>query len=928
MVKASGGTAHLASTGKADPVLATKLHVPTPQQGFVPRPRLIAQVDEGLARGLILVCAPAGFGKSSLLADWSRRGRQPVAWLSVDPGDNDPARLWRHVVAAMDRIRPGMTALIAPLLGPPPPPTFEGLVTVLINALAEQPGDVVLVLDDYDLIETEAVRASVSFLIEHRPPSLHLVLACRADPLLPLARLRARGKLAELRAAELRFTADEAAALLDRAVGPDLRLPATDVEALATRTEGWAAGLQLAALSLQDRSDAAGFVETFSGSHRHVLDYLTEEVLERQPEPMRTFLLETSVLERLSGGLCDAVTGRRDGQEMLEAIERANLFLVSLDDVRSWWRYHRVFADLLRVRMQHLHPERALDLHRNAAAWHEEHGQADDAVRHALDAGDQPLAIRLVERHFDALYLRSQGATLERWLAPLDAELVERRPRLLMARALLAGFSGHLDEVEATVDAAERALADAPDEPYEPSVGRAASGLTNVSAAIATERAYLCQLRGDAERTASYAARALAELGDAASMQASVARGHLAIADWLRGHVALAERAFSALFGGWLASGEPTMTAWGCLELGQMQRAQGRLEAALETYQQTLAKTAPMGRPALPVAGVAYVGMAELAYERNGLEDALRLVVEGIGLCRQLAYTQPLANGLAALAWIRRAMGDAAGASDAIAEARDVAPGPQVVTLLNPVPARWAQLLLAQGEIAVAAAWTEERGLGAADAPGYRREREYLVLARVLIAQDQPDQAVPLLDRLHADATAQDRTGSLIEIRTLGALALANAGDEADAVAALTEALILAHPQRWLRVFVDEGPPMAALLGRLAATQDAEVAAGGVPLDYLGALLGAFEADAERTAARRSGRAKTAVIPGLVEPLSERELEVLHLLAAGRANREIAAELYVTLDTVKKHVTHILGKLGVANRTQAAARARSLGLLT
>ena len=392
-----------AGAGGPDGLLATKLYLPRLQPGFVARPRLTDGLDEGLACGLALVCAPAGFGKTALLAGWARRGRRPVAWLSLDPGDNDPARFWRHVIAALGRVRPGTAEQIAPLLGPPSPPAFEGLVTALINELAGQPGagEMVLVLDDYHLIDAQPVHASLGFLLEHRPAALRLVLASRADPPLGLARLRGRGQLAELRAAELRFTVEEAAALLRQAAGP--ALPEAAVAALTARTEGWVAGLQLASLSLRQHSDVAGFVATFSGSHRYVLDYLTEEVLEHQPDEVRSFLLETSVLERLSGALCDAVTGRPGGQAMLEQVERANLFLVPLDEVRGWWRYHQLFADLLRARLLEHQPGQAAQLHRKAAAWCEEHGLADDAVRHAVAAGEMIWAARLIERHFDAV---------------------------------------------------------------------------------------------------------------------------------------------------------------------------------------------------------------------------------------------------------------------------------------------------------------------------------------------------------------------------------------------------------------------------------------------------------------------------------------------------------------------------------------------
>ncbi len=911
-----------------DALLATKLHIPRPQPGFVPRPRLVEALGEGLARRLILVCAPAGFGKTTLLADWAPSGNRPVAWLSLDSADNDPVRLWRYVVAALDRARPGIGERVGPLLGPPAPPSFEGLVTALVNELATQRGDgeVLLVLDDYHLIDAQQVHGSLGFLLEHLPPGLHLVLASRADPPLPLARLRAGGQLAELRAADLRFTAEEAAALLRESAGADL--PATAVAALAARTEGWVAGLQLAALSLRGQADLMGFVAAFSGSHRYVLDYLTEEVLDRQQEELRTFLLETSLLERLSGGLCDAVTGRTDSQAMLERVEQAGLFLVPLDEVRGWWRYHHLFADLLRARMQQQWPGRVAGLHRAAAAWCEDRGLADDAVRHALAAGDAAWSVRLVERHADAFLLRSEGATLQRWLAALPAGLVGSRPRLLLAQARLALLSHRVEAAEVALDAAERALASSPgvaDEPFEPSVGRAASHLANVPAAITLGRTLLAVLHGDAERAITFGRRTLAEVGEGEWLLTSHANGYLGVAEWLRGQLAEAERALSSSVAQGRAAGRATMTAWGYQDLGRVQRAQGRLDAAAGTYRQALEDAAATSWTALPAAGIAYVGLAEVAYQRNELDAALRHVSEGIAACRQMNFTQPMATGLATLAWIRQAQGDAPGAREAMEEAGQAAPGPGVTGLLNPVPAQRARLQLVQGQVAAAARWAQQRGLGPDDEPGYPREPEYLVLARVLLARDHPGPALVLLERLHAAAVSQDRAGSVIEIQALQALALAAAGQETAAVDALTGALTLACLQGYVRVFADEGPPMAALLGRLVVAQRAEQAAArGVPLGCLAPVLAAF---GERPAAPGAGHGAAAVVPGLVEQLTARELEVLELLAVGAPNPRIAEQLVVSLDTVKKHVSHLLGKLGAANRTAAVTRARQLGLI-
>jgi LuxR family maltose regulon positive regulatory protein len=913
-----------AAASERDVLLATKLHVPQPQPGFVGRVRLVSALEEGLAQQLVLICAPPGAGKTALLADWARSGQRPVAWLSLDEADNDPARFWRHTVAALGRARPGIAERVAPLFGPPAPPSFEGLVTAVINELAAQASDedLVLVLDDYHLIDAKPVHASLTFLLEHMPVLLHLVLASRIDPPWPLARLRASRQLTELRAPDLRFTADEAAVLLREAVGADL--PGAEIAALTARTEGWAAGLQLAALSLRGQADTAGFVAAFSGSHRFVLDYLTQEVLGQQSERVRTFLLETSVLDRLSGELCDVVTGRGDSQAMLEAIERANLFLVPLDEVRGWWRYHQLFADLLRARLRQQQPERAVELHRKAAAWHDKHGLAGEAVRHALAGHDHAWAARLIERYLDEFHLRSERATLQRWRAVLPAELVASRPRLLLAEGRMALLSGQVEEVEALLEEAERAWAGASaaaGEPFEPSVGRSASAFANVPASIALEHAYLAEFRGDAESLATSASRVLGELAEDEWMLASIARERLAVAEWLRGRLPAAEQAMARRFAGFRAAGEPTLAAWGGYYLGLVQRAQGRLDAAQRTYQEMLEITAPPGRPVLPASGSAFVGLAEVAYQRGQLDTALRYVSDGLTPCRQLTYTQSLATGLATLAWIMQAQGDLAGALEVMGEAERAAPSQAVTSLLNPVPADGVRLRLAQGEVTAAARWARQRGLDPDDEPDYPQEREYLVLARVLLAQGRPGPALALQERMLAAAAAQGRSGSVIEILVLQALALADTGDVNAAVSALTRSLILSCPQGYIRVFADEGPPMAVLLSRMIAAQKArQTATHDVPLGYLAQLMRAFGRQDDQ-----EGAAPAA--PGLAAQLTAREREILVLLATGTPNPRIAEELVISVDTVKKHVSHLLGKLGAANRTEAVTRARQLGLI-
>jgi LuxR family transcriptional regulator, maltose regulon positive regulatory protein len=911
------------SLGADGALVASKFYVPP--SGFVPRPRLLARLARGIGRGLIVVCTPAGFGKTTLLADWARRNRRPTGWLSLDAGDNDPARFWRYVATALDRVRPGTCAPVEALLGGPRQPPPEAVVTAMINELMSPSVEdgITLILDDFHLIDAPQVHDGVTFLLDRLPPGLRLIVASRSDPPLPLARLRARDQLAELRATDLRFTLEETAAFLREATGLDL--PTASVAALQDRTEGWAAGVQLAALSMQGHADPAGFVATFAGSNRYVLDYLTEEVLARQPEQVVRFLLDTSVLERLCGSLCRAVTGRADSQEMLVALERANLFMVPLDDVRGWWRYHHLFADLLRARLAHEQPERVPELHRAAATWHEEHGFADDAVRHALAGGEADWAARLVERHVEALLRRSEGATLRRWLAALPADAARARPRLCLAQAVSALTGGRLEAAESLLADAESAFVATGNEPHEPSVGRALSVLTNVPASIAFLRAELACLRGDAEGAAARDQQALAHLGEEDWLLRSQVGWNLAAADWLASRLGHAEHAMADVAAARWAAGEGYMAMRVSYYLGQVQRARGRLSAVLDTYRQGLAAAEEAGS-GLPYAGIAHVGLAEVLYERGELEPALHHATQGVALCRQLAFTQPLAVGLGMLARIRQALGDPDGALEAISQASHVELSKQVVALFNPVPAWRARLLLAQGNVAEAALWASERGLQAEDEPSYPREREYLALARVLLATDELGRARGLLARMYAQAAGQHRTDSVIELAVLRAIAAA--GDHATALSCLAEATSLGGSEGYVRVFTDEGAPMFRLLGKLANALRAgnvALAAADAP-DYLNRLTHAFQPAAGRSSAPRSAR-DSAASAGPVDALSDRELEVLRLLAAGRSNQQIADELVVVLATAKKHVGHILSKLGAANRTQAVARARALGLL-
>jgi LuxR family transcriptional regulator, maltose regulon positive regulatory protein len=917
----------------SDTLVSTKLRPPEARPRLVARPRLTEKLERESGRRLTLVSAPAGFGKTTLLNEWLERhaaGERSVAWLSLDEGDNDPARFLSYLVAALRSVEEGVGEGVLSSLRSPEPPRIEALAGTLLNELASIPHkEWTIVLDDYHVIEAEPIHGIVSFLLDHLPEGAHLIIASRVDPPLSLSRLRARGQMAELRPAELRFSLEEVESFLADTMG--LELAEKDVAALEKRTEGWIAGLHLAALSMRDRKDVSGFVRAFSGSHRDVLDFLASEVLERQPEPVREFLLKTSILDRLSGPLCDALTGASNGQTMLERLERDNLFVIPLDDDRHWYRYHHLFADFLRGRLQSEDSERVEELHRAAATWCERHGLIDDAVRHALGAGDPEWTARLVEQHVAGVLARSERATLEWWLAALPEEVVRSRPRLCLVLAYRAMLTGRLVEFERLLDDTERALIAAGRGAAEPATAMptqpnwAAGLLTNVPGAIVSFRSELARLRGDADRTTELARHALARLNERDSVLRAMADWELARAHWMRGDLDEAQGAMSN--SQWAeaahhATDEPYIDLILSWDLGRVQSARGRLRAALRTYREALELDTRAGRRSPLAVGAAHVGLAEILREQDELDDAREHAAEGVELCEQLANRLPLASGLVTLARIRQARGDKVGALEAIEEAERVGLSQEVTDLFNPVPVQRARLLLVWGEVAEAARWTAERGLDAEDEVSYVREPEHLVLARVLLAEEKPEQALRLLERLRGEAEAAERAGSVIEILALQALALQDKTEKEGAVNALSRALSLANPEGYVRTFVDEGSQMLALLSEVLEVQQRGRLDLPVPSHYLRKLLAAIERGETLLAAgrpRSSGR--------LPEPLSEREMEVLVLIVTGKTNQNIASELFVAESTVKTHIKNIYHKLNVRSRTQALARARELNLI-
>ena len=898
------------------PLLVTKLYIPPLRSELVPRPRLVARLNQAIeppgpgggrfARRLTLVSAPAGFGKTTLLSEWlhSRREATPplqAAWLSLDAGDNDPARLLAYVVAALQGLKPGLGgAALSAYRSPQPPPT-EAVLAALINELAELAAPAVLVLDDYHLIEAQAIHDLLAFLMEHLPPQAHLVIATRADPPLPLARLRARGQLAEVRAADLRFAPDEAAALFNQAMG--LPLTAKEVAALEARTEGWIAGLQMAALSLERRRqeqgapDLSGFVQAFAGDDRYVVDYLVEEVLEGQPEAVQTFLLKTSILARLSGPLCDAVTGQADGWARLQALERANLFVAALDQKQVWYRYHQLFADLLRQRLERTRPEEIPALHRRASEWYEQNGWEAEAIDHALAAEDFERAAQLIAGSLWEVMARGERATVLGWLDALPGEMVRARPRLCLTAAWASLAAMELDAVEPRLQEAEQALRASPPAGEGPAL----------LGEIATIRTTLAGLRGDVPRSIELAHQALAHLPEEELFLRGAVTNTLGAGHEANGETEAAGRAFAQAAELCRRAGNPVVALIALCNLGRTQQLQGRLHQAQETYRQAIRFAAEQGEPSPPVTGLAHVGLGTLELEWNDLAAAARYLQQGLELGRRLGIAEIQVVGHAFLAQVYQAQGETAAALEANGEAEALARRYQVSAgTLAQIAARRARLWIVRGDLAAAARWAQQSGLGVDVEPAYPHEFEQITLAWLLLAQGEAGKAAGLLTRLLAAAEAQSRAGSAIEILVLLALARQGQREGDQAIAAMTRALALAEPEGYVRTFVDKGRAVADLLRRVAGPT-----AGP---SYVRKLLAALDAP-------------VPVAQPPVDALSEREMDVLRQVAAGLSNREIAARLFITEGTAKWHVNKILSKLQVRRRTEAVARARELGLL-
>ncbi|MDQ3458331.1 MAG: LuxR C-terminal-related transcriptional regulator [Deinococcota bacterium] len=909
------------------PILGTKLYIPPSRAKIVLRPHLIEQLNVGLHRKLTLVSAPAGFGKTTLVSEWLAGCERPAAWLSLDEGDNDPTRFLAYLIAALQTVVPTIGEGVLGVLQSPQPSPIETILTVLLNEVTTMPDDFVLVLDDYHVLDAKPIDHALTFVLEHLPPQMHLVIATREDPQLPLARLRARGQLSELRASDLRFTPSEAAEFLKGVMG--LNLLAQDIALLETRTEGWIAGLQLAALSMQGQKDTAAFIRVFTGSHRFVLDYLVEEVLQRQPERARSFLLQTAMLERLSGPLCDAVTEREDGRRMLESLERNNLFVVPLDDERRWYRYHHLFAEVLQARLLEERPHQLPGLHRRASAWYEQNGLPSDAIRHALAAKDFARAAGLVELAARAMLTSRQEETFLGWLKALPDELVKTRPVLSVYYAL-ALVSIDLGAAEARLRDAERLLdtaahmSERPEAPAARMVVVDEEEFRSLPGITAITRAYHAGALGDVRGSVSYARRALDLLPAGDHLWRGAAAALLGLATWSNGELEVAYRFFADGMASLRMISDITQSNSGAFILADIRTAQGRLREAARIYERALHLAAGQGKFMPPGTADLYVGMSELRREHNDLEAASQYLLKSKELGAHNGLSENRYRWHVAMARVKEAQGDLAGALELLGEAERLyipSPDPYV----RPIAALKARVLVRQGRLHEAQEWVREQGLSSDDDLSYLREFEHITLARMLIAQYKIDQvegpileATALLERLLQAAEGGGRMGSVIEILVLQALGLEAQGDITPALTPLARALTLAQPEDYVRIFVDEGVPIARLLS--------EVASHGMMPDYAGKLLAVFEAE-EQESEDKPYLPPAPPAQDLLEPLSQRELEVLRLIAQGLSNREISKRLFRALSTIKGHNRIIFDKLQVKSRTEAVARARELGLL-
>ena len=912
-------------------LLLTKLYIPPPRLKIVPRPRLIERLNEGLHRMVILISAPAGFGKTTLVSEWLKDCQQPVAWLSLDEGDNEPTRFLTYLVAALQSLalskvegiaaKVGEGTLVA-LQSPQPPPT-EVLLTGLLNEITTVPDNFVLVLDDYHVIDSKPVEEALTFLVKHLPPQMHLIITTREDPHLPLALLRARNQLTELRVADLRFTPAEAAEFLNTVM--DLHLSPEAITALETRTEGWIAGLQLAAISMHGHQDPASFIKSFAGSNHFVLDYLIEEVLHQQPEDVQTFLLRTSILDRMCGPLCDAVldSPSASGQDTLEYLEHANLFIVPLDSERHWYRYHHLFGDLLHQRLGK--PKEFGEFNLRASKWYEENGDPGAAFHHAITAGDFSRAAGLAETAWQGMDDRFQTAAWLSWVKKLPEEVIYLRPVLCTQIGLAFMDNGDPEASESRLRDAERCLNGSSDGLVV--VDKAQ--LQPLPAMIAMARSYNAQVQGNLSDTEKYAELALQLIPEDDLFRRAQATIMLEFTHWASGNLESALTAMRDWMNSMQKMGNYVFVVATAFAVADIQIEQGHLREAEKTYLEYLQLAAEHGKEAQQITAHHHLGLAMLHFEMGKDSSAAELLQKAQELGEQTTLVDWPYRLHRAQSRIKESGGDLEDALALLDEARHgYVKNPIPDT--RPIEALKVKVYLKLSRLNLAQDWVLMWGLSVDDEITYLNEFEHHTLARVLIAEYQQDHtersildAIRLLERLLKGAEGQNRMGSVIEILITQTLAHQTQGNLPLAMVSLERALFLAQPEGYVRVFVDEGEPMRSLISNFRSQIERQSDGHGHQLSgYLNKLLAAFTRPEAKTQTPTAGRK-----PEMVEPLSQRELEVLRLIAQGLSNREIGERLFLALSTVKGHARLIFDKLQVQNRTEAVACARKLDLL-
>jgi LuxR family maltose regulon positive regulatory protein len=934
------------------PILATKLYLPLPRPGIVPRPRLVERLNESLAAGrkLALISASAGFGKTTLVSEWistltpapsNLTGTRPsgrgtavrVAWFSLDEGDNDLSRFLTYLVASLQTITKdiGKGVLEAIQTSQPLTTINEFLLATLLNEIAAIPGNFILVLDDYHVIDAQPVDQTLSFLLDHLPPRMRLVITTREDPSLPLARLRARGQLTELRASDLRFTPAEATDFLNQVMGLNLR--DADIAALEARTEGWIAGLQLAALSMQGRSDTAGFIQAFTGSHRFVLDYLVEEVLQHQFEPIRSFLLQTAILDRLSAPLCNAVTEREDGKEILDILERNNLFLIPLDDERQWYRYHHLFADVLQAHLMKVQPDQVATLHQRASAWYEQIGSPSDAIRHALAGKDFERASRLIELTYPAMDSSFQSAAWLGWVQKLPEEVIRVRPVLCTQAAYALTDTGEVEASKSRLQEAELCLNGSPDG----MVVADEEQLKPLPAMIAIAYAGNAHIEGDLSAAVKYVEMALQLIPEDDLFRRAQATVILEFTHWASGDLEAAYQSMRDWMNSMEKAGNMFFAVASAFAVADILIEQGRLREAVRTYRQSLQLASVHGQEVQQITAHHYLGLGMLSHEMGDGDAAAQYLQKARELGEQTTLIDWPYRWYLAQSRLKQDGGDLETALTLLDEARRVyVKNPLPDT--RPIESLKVRLYLRQGRLTEARNWAHERELPADNDLTYLREFEHITMARVLIVEYQRNrtepsilQALRLLERLLKVAEGQSRMGSTIEILVTQALAHQAQGNLPLAFTALDRVLALAEPEGYVRLFVDEGEPMRMLIANYRFSLEKQISSRAhTPLGYTDKLLAAFALPANQqstTPALSAGGSVKNPKQEMLEPLSDRELEVLRLVAQGLTNDQISQRLVLALSTVKGHNLRIFGKLQAQNRSEAVARARELGLL-